>query len=136
VNRTVYTTENPTTAIHTDIDCTQMRSGRDQWDLDCWDDICTHRHPRPRRILEVTFAEALGMSRHKWPCAYCMPGSAAALATSPCEDDFGHQPYEYDGAVICRTCYIPHKGHREVVYWPCTSAYVLGLVPRTLEDAA
>lgn len=126
----VWTTETRDTTFHGTPDCKPLRHGQDQWDADCWDDVCTHRHPRPRRIREMPLTEALG--KRKWPCAYCYPGSAAALMISPCEEDFGHEPYHYDGAVICMRCYTVAKGRHEVVYWPCTSAIVYGLVPRAL----
>jgi hypothetical protein len=57
-------------------------------------------------------------------------------------ETFGHEPFEYDGVPICR-CYVnvtrcsidafeqprPVRA-REPVFWPCTSAVVLGLVDR------
>lgn len=46
-------------------------------------------------------------------------------------ETLGHEPFEYDGAPICTRCYIQHHGWREAIAWPCTSALVLGLVPRT-----
>lgn len=58
-------------------------------------------------------------------------------------DDFGHEPFEYDGVPICARCYTtevrcsvdafdtPRRlAVRRAVFWPCTSAVVLGLVPR------
>lgn len=132
MNRTVHGTDRHDTAYHKDPGCKMLRSGQDFWDYDCWEEYCNHKHPRPQAVREMTLAYALG--KGKWPCSYCYPGSAAALTISPCEDDFGHEPYEYDGAVMCRRCFIQHKSYREAVYWPCTSAIVLGLVPRTLPE--
>jgi hypothetical protein len=58
-------------------------------------------------------------------------------------ETFGHEPFEYDGVPICTRCYttsvrcsldafeVPRRSAvRLPVPWPCTSAVVLGLVPR------
>jgi hypothetical protein len=81
------------------------------------------------RLDEMTIVTAFG--RGKEPCATCYPELRAALYRGNCEDDFGHEPFEYDGVPICARCYIQHRGWREAIAWPCTSAVVLGLAPRT-----
>lgn len=48
----------------------------------------------------------------------------------PSRDTFGHEPFEWEGFVICRRCCIEHKHYTETIAWPCMSAIVLGLVPR------
>lgn len=93
-------------------------------------------------FVERSVAEAMGSG--KLPCTRCLPGLQAAWFRGSCEEDFGHEPFEYDGAVICRRCYTeeavtsldafeaPHRFiRRQPVYWPCMSAIVLGLVPRS-----
>lgn len=151
MNTTVYTSEARDSRFHLDLHCQPMRSGRDLWDFDCWDDCCTHRHHRPRRIIEVTMTEAFGMG--KMPCAYCFPGLAGSIYRASSEDDFGHEPYdEYEGTrpgfsgvsrIVCRRCTAPwvplgidgiRLSHR--IKWPCTSALILGLVPRNLQETA
>lgn len=77
-----------------------------------------------RDIRETTVLDALGAG--KTPCHACIPGSDAALAVSSCEEDHGHEPMDvyWNGklhTVLCYRCRIP---------WPCTTAVILGLVPR------
>lgn len=147
-NQTVYTSEARNSRFHLDLHCRPMRSGQDLWDFDCWDDYCQHRHPRPRRIIEVTLADAFGLG--KMPCAYCFPGLASSIYRASSEDDFGHEPHdEYAGSgfaatrIVCRRCieWFPRQGREDFqlgqsVEWPCTSALILGLVPRTLQETA
>ena len=133
MNRPVLSTTSPGTAYHRTPDCRRLRMGQDLWDTDCADDYCCHRHSA-RPVQEKTLAEALGLNQRA--CAECFPGSEAALATASCEEDFGHVPFEYDGAVICSRCYIPRRKRREPVAWPCTSAIIYGLVLRTEEEVA
>lgn len=88
----------------------------------------------------TTLATAVG--RGQEACATCFPGLRPAWYRSS-EDDFGHEPFGYDGVTICTRCYVievrcsldafefPHRVvTRQPVAWPCTSAIVLGLVPR------
>lgn len=125
--------------FHRTMDCKGMEIGRGLWDFDDW-------LQRPMR--EVSVLAALGEG--KTPCHVCMPGSDAALAISSCEEDFGHLPvdeYTREGLthIMCARCMRwtgwgrlgdvrVHAGVR--VSWPCTSAIILGLVPRTDEQAA
>ena len=89
--------------------------------------------------LSTTALDALGAG--KTPCAVCFPWSAAALARSSCEEDFGHEPvdeYAEPGLsrIVCARCMHWTRwadvglsaGTR--VAWPCTTAVVLGLVDR------
>lgn len=105
------------------------------------------------RLDEMTATDALG--RGKEPCASCLPGQRAALHCSSSEDDFGHEPTwinagycggcdrcgDLEEREVCARCVrliptTPGPWPRASVDWPCTSAVVLGLVPRTDEQAA
>jgi hypothetical protein len=70
-------------------------------------------------------------------------------APEPNSETFGHEPFEYDGVPICARCYTtvtrcsidafdnPRPIRiRAAVLWPCTSAVVLGLVPRPAASPA
>jgi hypothetical protein len=71
------------------------------------------------------------LRKGKRPCTYCYRDpSLRQTVMPPSRETFGHEPIEYDGALICASCYVPHLKHRHTVPWPCTSAIVLGLVPR------
>ncbi|MEU6365725.1 hypothetical protein ABZ876_08210 [Streptomyces sp. NPDC046931] len=60
------------------------------------------------------------------------------MTTAPGAESFGHEPFEYDGALICARCGVDFEepiadGFRigtRPIPWPCTSAIVLGLVER------
>lgn len=124
---------------HFDRSCPKLRAAQELHDQDCWDDHCTHRHPSPTPVRRMTdLAAALD---GKKPCLFCVPQH---LRPARSTEDFGHTPQEeYMGSdgreysrEICSRCMIwTHwadvglwAGHR--VAWPCTSAYVLGIVPR------
>ncbi|MGW5477647.1 hypothetical protein [Streptomyces sp. NPDC004008] len=87
-----------------------------------WGDLRVHH------IEATDWVTALGQSKD--PCAICIPGLLTAIYRTNSENDYGHEPFEYDGVPICRRCFIQHRGWRETVAWPCTSAIVLGLIPR------
>lgn len=154
----VYATDSAR-RYHATAACKALRNAQDLSDWDCWDDYCRHQHPKPNPIREMTVTDALGAG--KWPCAACWPGTAAALAISASEDDFGHEPVSNDvdrwgettdDPPVCARCAVTVRalvpvvidvdmqGRRiteeqwisypEPVRWPCTSAIVLGLVPR------
>lgn len=130
----VYTTHYAE-AYHTTPRCLYLGKGQDlnDWDCDC-SDYCPHRSPRIWPSEETTPAEAYAQG--KWPCTHCfihgvlLPGQLLDLP--PSTDTFGHEPYGYDGAFICARCSVRHTSYLEAVAWPCTSAIVLGLAPRTL----
>lgn len=71
----------------------------------------------------LTMSETVARERGTTPCGVCLPGHPLP----PVPGLFGHQPYEYDGVLICRRCHITHNGRILPVYWPCRTAGVLGL---------
>jgi hypothetical protein len=116
---------------HANENCPALYSGQELFGG--WGTFATYR------ATEITITESLGQGR--MPCHACLPGSAAALFRSNCEDDFGHEPVEIDGDWFCPRC--RDRGVDEYgdawtypTLWPCTSATVLGLVPRTDEQEA
>lgn len=72
----------------------------------------------------TTLPEAMGSGKEA--CATCFPDLRAAWYRGGSEDDFGHEPMDVvaNGKLRAVECY------RCPVAWPCTSAIVLGLVPR------
>lgn len=128
---TVYRTANPTAErYHTDRACTLLRIGQSQRDT-------RHHHPILRSTLERAVAQGI------LPCTHCVP-TGQRILPSLSGETFGHDPIEYDGALICARCYTtnthcsldafenPHRSTVRVpVLWPCTSAIIYGLVPRT-----
>lgn len=129
---TVYASKGGT-AFHNTRNCRAREAGQGLWDTDDWPGYA---------IQPMTIPAAMGAG--KLPCLVCMPDLGANWFRTPCEDDFGHEPFgPYDGAMVCRRCYVTvirewvdaydnprHRRVRDVVLWPCTSAVVLGLVPR------
>lgn len=98
---------------HATAACKALRNAQDLSDWDCWDDYCRHDHPRPRPVREMTTTDALGAG--KWPCAVCWPNSAAALAISPSEHDYGHEPTYMDlGSCGMGGCQCPGHYDAEV----------------------
>lgn len=105
------------------------------------DEFTARSHPWE----SATLTDAMGSGKEA--CTTCFPGLRAAWYSSGSENDFGHEPFTYDGVTICARCYVievrcsldafelPHRvvGRRPVA-WPCTSAIVLGLAPRTVAD--
>lgn len=92
------------------------------------------------RLDEMSIVTAMG--RGKEACSLCFPGLRAAWYRGSSENDYGHWPTRgislnslADDA--CQRCtewgvwYGDANSLRPVhVAWPCTSAVVLGLVPR------
>lgn len=74
----------------------------------------------------------------KLPCLACVP---AHLRQMPDTDAFGHEPVWIDGDWFCARCRdrgFDVHGDRWIypTLWPCTSAVILGLVPRQSRDVA
>jgi hypothetical protein len=121
-------------AFHAAHDCRALRAGHDLWDFDDWSGYAT----KP-----TTIEAAMGAG--KLPCGACLPELLAGWFRTPCEDDFGHEPVrdpiagahgwpQYDVCARCGWGDVYYDGspvkERVSVAWPCTSAVVLGLVPR------
>lgn len=119
--------------------CPALTGGQNlnDWDCECWG-RCSHRSPRAVVPLEPAAAAARG----KTPCLACYPG---AIDLGPSENDYGHQPVPIvtNGrlrTVECYRCattvthydeaYRPSRWTKPVT-WPCTTAVVLGLAPRS-----
>lgn len=135
---TVYTT-NGGHRFHANEACKNLYSGQVLYGG--WGDLRVHR------IEQTTIVEAMGRGREA--CAVCFPGLRAAWYRGNSENDYGHVPHdEYEGSdgpeayrLVCARC-IRWVRWAEVdisvgyrISWPCTSAIVLGLVPREQEAA-
>lgn len=137
---TVYATDGAP-RYHSSRACQTLRNAQDLSDWDCWDDYCHHEHPRPRPVRELDLAAAV--TAGKWPCHTCYK---ASVILPPSANTFGHAPTEFFAVRVCARCttwdrnhWLDEWGndHRSERYpvpvaWPCTSAIVLGLVPRPL----
>lgn len=140
MNATVYTSQGGR-AFHGDRDCQARRSGRDlnDWDFNnqgfYWVPGC--RALNTYAVEPMTIPAAMGAG--KLPCAVCLPTALALPATG---ETYGHEPVTEDDLwgtpfVVCARC--TEGGARWGwdnrlirVPWPCTSAVVLGLVPRAV----
>ena len=102
--------------------------------------LARNRYRTLHRVEPLRMVAAFGQDKD--PCTVCYPELRAAIWRSNSEDDYGHEPFEYDGVPICARCGVDFQeripngwriGTRPVP-WPCMSAIVLGLAPR--EEAA
>lgn len=123
---TVYTTK-AGHRFHASDNCRALNSGQVLYGG--WGDLRVHH------IEETSIVEAMGRGREA--CATCFPGLRAAWYRGNSEDDYGHQPVEVGGingrARVCARCRqadVYGYAREDYVRWPCTSAIVLGLVPR------
>jgi hypothetical protein len=115
----------------------QLLSG---WDCGC-DIYCTHRLPRMHALKRMSSTKAA--MDGKLPCLACVPEHLREL---PQTGTFGHVGLTspFDGERYCVRC--SYKVDFQIgdpsvnegwetrlvsVPWPCTSAIVLGLAPRT-----
>ena len=134
--------------FHEDRECPAMRAGHLIWACLCGDWQCGCKADPPPVVCKLPIARAavLGLV----PCDICYPGFQELAVQLPSEDDFGHRPTDEYGAnranvsrIVCSRCIdwsrirVPVEGGGEEIYlmgrrvsWPCTSAQVLGLVPR------
>lgn len=101
---------------HRTTDCRAHEIGQWLHDHDDW--VPGVPEPKPWRELSEDVALLKGLT----PCRGCLPGVPVWRSPS-----FGHEPYEYDGALICPRCYLGDDNHRDFVYWPCTTARILRL---------
>lgn len=107
--------------FHAAGDCKAVESAQLIWDNDEW---IAPSHPWEW----VSIVEAMGRGREA--CTTCFPGLRAAWYRGNSENDYGHVPIPlwWERTVtVCARCEVDHG---EPVLWPCTSAIVLGLVPR------
>lgn len=118
--------------FHEDRDCRAMRAGHLILACMCGDPYCgCQADPKPViRKLSIALAAIEGLI----PCDTCYPGFQELAVQLPAESDFGHRPFWYDGVQICQSCFTENGSRREVVFWPCMSAQILGLVPRQEEQ--
>lgn len=142
---TVYATT-PGARFHRARGCPAFASAQllNDWDCGC-DDYCRHRSPHLWSLREWTLEAATGDGKR--PCTPCYPTPAEARAVLlPSGETFGHEPVdEYTGTapgargvthLVCTRCMTwtawtdtgLAAGARTP--WPCTSAIVLGLIPR------
>lgn len=132
---TVVTTKGGT-KYHYSPHCQALVTAQLLSDWDCWEDDCRgHRHPETHAI-ERMYAEEAAMEG-KLPCLNCVPAFLHIFVMR----DFGHRPInEYASGeavrIVCARCVHWTRwtdvslcvGRR--IAWPCTSAIVLGIVPR------
>lgn len=134
----VYTTAGGA-RFHWDRRCRALGSGRMLSDADCGCyEFCNHRLPTthlPRSRDSIDAARA-GYTA----CRVCVPPALALPATG---QTHGHQPVTetgyYGPEQVCARCDRIGAAPYLSALWPCTSAVVLGLVPRpedTLELTA
>lgn len=125
---------------HFDEGCKAFESAQllSDWDCGC-DTYCTHRLPRMHALKRMSSTKAA--MDGKLPCLTCVPQHLREL---PDSQHFGHQPIDSFGAVVCARCETSERLYSldefgndhsigpfpTPVRWPCTSAVVLGLVPR------
>lgn len=117
--------------FHEDPECRALGAGHMIFACRCGSLYCgcaTDKPPTPEGI-SISYAAVRDLD----PCAACYPGFDEIAAQLASDDGFGHVPFQYDGVDICKRCFTQHKSFREAVFWPCTSAQVLGLTPRIEE---
>jgi hypothetical protein len=123
---------------HFDKDCTAFHSAQDLNDRQCGcETYCAHELPLMHALVRVSATKAA--IDGKLPCLVCVPEHLREL---PSVQDFGHWPTKGLSLFglsedVCQRCtewgvwYDTATDLRPVyIAWPCTSAIVLGLVPR------
>jgi hypothetical protein len=123
---------------HFDKACTAFHSAQELNDLDCGcDTYCNHRLPRMHGLRQMSATKAA--IDGKLPCLACVPEHLRELPES---EGFAHEPTVGTSLFglaeqVCQRCtewgvwYGTVTEMRPVhIPWPCTSAIVLGLVPR------
>lgn len=117
---TVYITHGA--KYHVDASCRLMNSGEDlhdyEGDVDYGGGFTSGSYRKTGTVQDATM-------RGKLPCLHCVPAEHRAFPPLYGQT-FGHEPMDVvtNGKLRAVECY------RCPVAWPCTSAIVLGLVPR------
>lgn len=129
---TVYVTHGR--KYHADEACQLMTAGEALWDFDGDDWVWTAGAFR-RTVDSPRYAAACG----KLPCLGCVPADSRAFPPLYGQT-FGHEPVEVGGewpnrATVCARCRTDWFGgngrYKRYVPWPCGSAVILGLAPRS-----
>ena len=131
-------------------DCQALESGRMVHVCRCGDLLCGCATGQPVKPCAMSLSDA--SMKRLIPCETCYPGFQGIAVQLPADEDFGHRPIdEYANGpegvsrMACDRCVIwspvkveiPKTGTEEIwligsrVLWPCMSATILGLVPRT-----
>jgi hypothetical protein len=127
------------TAYHVSAHCPLMLNGEALWDGDGEDYFHIMGSFR-REVASPQYAAMCG----KWPCLHCVPAEQRVFPPLYGQT-FGHEPWfvclpDFTKGYGCARCRVRvrvpnwsgdgwhHETH--AVPWPCTSAVVLGLVPR------
>jgi hypothetical protein len=92
------------------------------------DDLCTERYSGPGMDFGLMCNEVVEHDGDHRALAEVGPDIRRFVSWP--REAYGHEPFSYDGVLWCRRCWTIYRGNRELVPWPCTSARVLGLVPR------
>jgi hypothetical protein len=124
---------------HFDQSCKAFHSAQLLSDLDCGcDTYCTHRMPR----MHALQADERHPCRHRRQAALPRLRTRSTCGRLPESEDFAHEPTVGTSLFglaeqVCQRCtewgvwYGTVTEMRPVhIPWPCTSAIVLGLVPR------
>jgi hypothetical protein len=121
------------TAYHLDEACPGMVHGELLWDSDSDENWWIAGSFR-REVSGPEYAAACG----KWPCQRCVPTEQRVFPPLHGQT-FGHQPVTetgyYGPEVVCARCNMARLPMLSAP-WPCTSAVVLGLAPRTEAEVA
>jgi hypothetical protein len=146
---------------HFDKACKAFESAQMLSDMDCGcDTYCTHRLPVMHGLVRMSSTKAA--MDGKLPCLVCVPAhlrelpEAETFGHEPASNDVDYWGETNDDLPVCARCtrtvraWLPevigqHPDGRVItaedrrvsfevaVLWPCTSAIVLGLVPRPAE---
>lgn len=125
---TVYVTHGR--KYHASEACRLMAAGEALWDFD-GDDWAWTAGAFRRPVDSPRYAAACG----KLPCLECVPAEQRAFPPLYGQT-FGHEPVELSGELFCRRCRdhgVADDGDpwNYPTLWPCTTATVLGLAPRS-----
>jgi hypothetical protein len=132
MSATVYVTHGR--KYHADANCPRMRNGEDLHDFDS-DDYGGGFTAGTYRSEAISTEYAAGCG--KLPCLGCVPVELRAFPPLHGQT-FGHEPVfadPWEDEQICARCWWITRDEdgfyvNNVAAWPCTTAVILGLVPR------